>query len=65
MQQQSPDHQRPPPRRGPLLGLLLIFVVILVALSLAHLLGGAARLQDCVLSGRSDCGSSPRGSSGD
>src|SRR5581483_9722283 len=47
--------KRPPPRRGAIVGLALIAALILAGLILSHLLGRAARLQDCVLSGRSDC----------
>jgi len=50
--------ERPPapnPRRTALAGLLLIALLIVAGLILAHVLGAAARLQDCVLSGRSNC----------
>ncbi|HET9390155.1 MAG TPA: hypothetical protein VFO44_10965 [Steroidobacteraceae bacterium] len=47
--------KRPPPRRGAVVGLVLIVVLILAGLILSRLLGRAARVQDCVLSGRSDC----------
>lgn len=46
---------RPRLRRGPIVALVLIVVLILAGELLSRLLGGAARLQDCVLSGRSDC----------
>ncbi|HEY3783655.1 MAG TPA: hypothetical protein VGL55_00065 [Steroidobacteraceae bacterium] len=51
----QPDTSSPPPRRGALVGLVLIVLLILAGLILAHVLGKAARRQDCVISGRSDC----------
>ncbi len=60
--QQAPQLAGPRPRRGPILGLLIVVAVILAALVLTYFLRNAARLQDCVLSGRSDCSPPPGGS---
>jgi hypothetical protein len=57
------ESQSRPPRRGPILGLLFVLAVIIAALVLTHFLRDAARLQDCVLAGRSDCSAAPGGSS--
>ncbi len=42
-------------RRAALAGLLVVVLLILAAMLLIHVLGGASQLQDCVLSGRSNC----------
>jgi len=53
---QPPERQPDPaPRRGALMGLVVIVLLILGGLFLTHTLGGMARLQDCALSGRSNC----------
>ncbi|HWX80618.1 MAG TPA: hypothetical protein VNZ02_11020 [Steroidobacteraceae bacterium] len=49
----------PNPRRAALIGLLLIVLLIGAGLLLAHVLGAAARLQDCALSGRPNCSAAP------
>jgi hypothetical protein len=49
----------PNPRRTALVGLLLIVLLIAAGLILTHVLGAAARLQDCALSGRSNCSAQP------
>jgi hypothetical protein len=56
MKEEKP--QQPPvpdTRRGALVGLVLVLVLILGGLYLAHVLHSASQLQDCVLSGRSNC----------
>ncbi|HEX3396162.1 MAG TPA: hypothetical protein VHS76_05625 [Steroidobacteraceae bacterium] len=54
----NPD---PPPitRRAALIGLAMIVILVLAGLYLTHVLGGMARLQDCALSGRSNCSAAP------
>lgn len=52
-----PDDPNSRPRRGALAGLVLIVLLILAGLILSHILGKAARMQDCVISGRTDCSS--------
>jgi hypothetical protein len=49
------EPQAPDTRRGAVVGLVLVLVLILVGLYLAHVLHGASQLQDCVLSGRTNC----------
>jgi hypothetical protein len=41
--------------RGALIALGVVVVLVLGGLWLAHVLGGAASVQDCVASGRSNC----------
>jgi hypothetical protein len=64
----NPDHWQPPerqpdpppaPRRAALIGLVVVVLLILGGLFLTHTLGGMARLQDCALSGRSNCSQAP------
>jgi hypothetical protein len=54
-----PEQPRPPPappsRRAAVAGLLVTLALIVLGLILAHLLGDSGRLQDCVLSGRTNC----------
>jgi hypothetical protein len=45
----------PTTRRGAVIGLLMIVLLVLGGLALTHILGGMSRLQDCALSGRSNC----------
>jgi hypothetical protein len=42
-------------RRGALIGLLVAVVMLAVGLWLAHDLTAASKMQDCVMSGRSNC----------
>ncbi len=42
-------------RRGALVGLLLVLILVVGGLLLAHQLRNMALLQDCALSGRSNC----------
>ena len=44
-----------PPRRGALIALLVIVALIAGGLWLARTLHGVGRLQDCVMSGRTNC----------
>jgi hypothetical protein len=46
----------PQSRRGALAGLLIIVCLVVAGLALTGILGRMARLQDCALSGRSNCG---------
>lgn len=45
----------PDPRRAALVGLVVTLLLVLGGLFLVHVLGRAARLQDCVMSGRTNC----------
>ena len=40
---------------GIVIGLAMILILMLAGLFLTHTLGGMARVQDCALSGRSNC----------
>jgi hypothetical protein len=48
-----------PPRRAALIGLVMIVILVIAGFMLTHTLGAMARLQDCALSGRSNCSSNP------
>jgi hypothetical protein len=50
-----PAPKQPDPRRGALLGLLVAVLLVLLGLFLVRKLGNAGRLQDCVMSGRTNC----------
>jgi hypothetical protein len=55
----DPEHPAPSSRRGAVIGLLVMAILLGAALYLTHVLGGMTRLQDCVLSGRSNCSENP------
>jgi hypothetical protein len=42
-------------RRGALVGLILVVLLVIGALVLIHVLHSMSQLQDCALSGRSNC----------
>jgi hypothetical protein len=52
-----PEHkpQEPDSRRGALIGLLVTAALVILGLILVKVLGDAGRLQDCVMSGRTNC----------
>ena len=50
----SEDHE-PASNRGALVALGVVAALILGGLWLSHVLGGAASVQDCVASGRTNC----------
>jgi hypothetical protein len=59
-QPQEPEPYPPPTtRRAALIGLAMIVILVIAGLMLTHTLGGMARLQDCALSGRSNCSTNP------
>jgi hypothetical protein len=47
--------QRAHQTRGAVLGLLIAVLLVVVGLILVKVLGDAGRLQDCVMSGRTNC----------
>ena len=49
------SRQDPPPRRGALVGLGIVLALIVGGLILVHVLHGMSRIQDCVMSGRTNC----------
>lgn len=44
-----------PSRRGALVALVVVVLLVLGGLWLGHVLNGAAAVQDCVMSGRTNC----------
>jgi hypothetical protein len=48
-------HEEPSTRRGALVGLVLVLLLVGGGLLLTHVLRSMAQLQDCALSGRSNC----------
>jgi hypothetical protein len=57
MEPDGPESRPHPPatRRGALLGLIVVLLLVAGGLALTHILRGMAQLQDCALSGRSNC----------
>lgn len=51
----SDESPAPDPRRAALIGLGLLGVLVVGGLVLAHALRSSARIQDCVMSGRTNC----------
>ena len=49
----------PDPRRAALVGLIVTLLLVIGGVLLVHVLGRAAKLQDCVMSGRTNCESAP------
>jgi len=49
------DPPPPDPRRAGVISLLIIAALVLGGLFLVHLLRDASQLQDCILSGRTNC----------
>jgi hypothetical protein len=54
---QGPQHKpgQPDSRRGAVIGLLVTAALVILGLILVKVLGDTGRLQDCVMSGRSNC----------
>jgi len=50
-----PDPDDHPPRRGALIALIVIVVLLAGGLWLSRTLHETGRVQDCVMSGRKDC----------
>jgi hypothetical protein len=51
----DPGREAPAGRRGALWGLILVLLLVAGGLLLTRVLRGMAQLQDCALSGRSNC----------
>jgi hypothetical protein len=49
------DPREPPSRRGAAIGLLVALALIVLGLILVKLLGHFTRLEDCAMSGRTNC----------
>ncbi|HTB67812.1 MAG TPA: hypothetical protein VK727_16435 [Steroidobacteraceae bacterium] len=45
----------PDPRRAAVVGLIVTVLLVLGGVLLVHVLSGTAKLQDCVMSGRTNC----------
>lgn len=48
-------NQEPGNSRGPLIALVAIALILVIALVLVHELSASSQLQDCLLSGRTNC----------
>jgi hypothetical protein len=56
MTQQTPQGPREPDsRRAAVVGLLVTIALVVVGLILVKVLGDAGRMQDCLMSGRTNC----------
>jgi hypothetical protein len=56
MSDRPPDEsEAPDSRRGALIGFGLVLLLIVGGLVLAHVLRNTAQVQDCVMSGRTNC----------
>ncbi len=49
------EHEPTPSRRGPLVALAVIVLLVLGSLYVAYVLSGASKIQDCVMAGRRNC----------
>jgi hypothetical protein len=49
------DDDQPAPRRGALIALLVVVVLVIGGIWLSNSLRSTGRLQDCVMSGRNNC----------
>ena len=56
MNERPPEEPEiPDSRRGALIGFALVVLLIVGGLVLMHVLRGTAQIQDCVMSGRTNC----------
>jgi hypothetical protein len=56
MTDQTPqDPKEPDSRRAAVAGLLVAIALVVVGLILVKVLGNAGRMQDCLMSGRTNC----------
>jgi len=66
---EDPQPESPPvpdPRRAAVMGLVVTVLLVLGGVLLVHVLSRTAKLQDCVMSGRTNCApiASPAGTGG-
>jgi hypothetical protein len=54
-EQEPPVPRQPDSRRGALIGMLVALTLVVLGLILVKVLGDAGRLQDCAMSGRTNC----------
>lgn len=52
---QSGDLHQPDRRRGALIGLVVVALLVVGGLVLAHVLRNMSRIQDCAMAGRTNC----------
>jgi len=56
MLQRNPDDpQLPDKRRGAMVGLIIVLALLGGGLYLVHVIRGMSNIQDCVMSGRTNC----------
>ena len=63
-EQQSQNPQAPDSRRGAMVGLLIVLGLIVGGLFLVHVLRNMSQVQDCAMSGRTNCAPIDSSSSG-
>lgn len=51
----SPDAPTPDPRRRAVIGLVVVIVLVVGGLLLVRVLQNMSRIQDCAMSGRTNC----------
>jgi hypothetical protein len=54
-ERQPEDPQPPDPRRKALIGLMFVVLLVVGGLLLTYVLRRVSQLQDCAMSGRTDC----------
>jgi hypothetical protein len=54
-EQEPPECRQPDSRRVALVGMLVALLLVVPGLILVKVLGDTGRLQDCVMSGRTNC----------
>ena len=54
-EQEPPERRQPDSRRVALVGMLVALLLVVLGLILVKVLGDTGRLQDCVMSGRTNC----------
>lgn len=52
---ERPRPREPDSRRGAVIGLLVALLLVILGLILVKVLGDSGRLQDCAMSGRTNC----------
>lgn len=55
MPEKPPDPGEPDPRRAAVLGLIVTLLLLVLGYVIVRVLADSARLQDCAMSGRSNC----------
>jgi len=55
LQRKPDDPQLPGKRRGAMVGLIIVLALVGGGLYLVHVIRGMSNIQDCVMSGRTNC----------